>query len=159
MDMKDVFSIVPRTARRDGRLWLENPEKPVAVRPCACFPWTDPRRHISLRDEEDNEAAFVRDLADLDEDSREAIELTLAEIGFVLEITAIHAIEEEFEIRNWDVETRQGPRTFQTEHDEWPWALENGGILIRDVAGDLFLIPSPAALDAASRKLLWAFLD
>ena len=43
--------------------------------------------------------------------------------------------------------------------DEWPRELAGGGILIRDVSGDLYRIGEPAKLDARSRKLLWAYVD
>ena len=66
---------------------------------------------------------------------------------------------EEIEIRTFAVETKQGKRTFQTERDEWPRELAGGGLLIRDVAGDLYAVRDPAALDPQSRKLLWAFID
>ena len=38
-------------------------------------------------------------------------------------------------------------------------ALAEAGILIRDVASDLYLVPDPGALDRTSRRLLWAFVD
>jgi hypothetical protein len=53
----------------------------------------------------------------------------------------------------------QGPRTFQTARDHWPRDLPGGGLLLRDVAGDLYMIADLAALDAASRAALWAFVD
>jgi hypothetical protein len=34
-----------------------------------------------------------------------------------------------------------------------------GGLLIRDVGGDLYRLPAPETLDARSRELLWAFVD
>jgi hypothetical protein len=34
-----------------------------------------------------------------------------------------------------------------------------GGLLIRDVAGDLYHLAEPAKLDKRSRELLWAFVD
>ena len=64
----------------------------------------------------------------------------------------------EIEIRNWQVETKQGPCTFQTKLDDWPHPLGDGTFVLRDVAGNLFLIPDPATLDARSRKLLWPFV-
>jgi hypothetical protein len=88
-----------------------------------------------------------------------ALEQALAEAGFVLEVTRVLDIEEEVEIRQWTVETRQGPRSFQTHLDDWPRGLPNGGILIRDVAGDLYRLASPATMDKQSRELLWAFVD
>jgi hypothetical protein len=88
-----------------------------------------------------------------------AIEQALAEAGFVLEVTRVLEIDEEVEIRQWTVETRQGRRSFQTHLDDWPRTLPNGGILIRDVAGDLYRFTAPAAMDRKSRELLWAFVD
>ena len=80
----------------------------------------------------------MRDPGELDARSRAALEDALAAAGFVLEVTRIHAVEEEVEIRNWRVETRQGPRSFQTRRDDWPRKVSDSGFLIRDVSGDLY---------------------
>jgi hypothetical protein len=114
---------------------------------------------VSLRDDDEEEFALVADLADLDPTSRSALEAALAEAGFVFVVTAIRDVEEEVEIRAWKVDTLQGPRRFQTRLDDWPRELPGGGILIRDVAGDLYHVPEPKALDRRSRQLLWAFVD
>ena len=143
----------------EGRLLAEVGGAPVAVRLRQCFPWSEPRRHLSLRDHEDREVAFVADPAALAPASRAALEQALAEAGFVLEVTRVCSIDEEVEIRQWVVETRQGRRAFQTHLDDWPRVLPGGGLLIRDVAGDLYRLPAPATLDATSRELLWAFVD
>ena len=79
--------------------------------------------------------------------------------GFVMEIESILSVEEEIEIRTFQVETVQGTRTIQTERDEWPRELEGGGLLIRDVAGDLYAVRDASQLDDTSLKLLWVFLD
>jgi hypothetical protein len=131
----------------------------VAVRLRQCFPWSEPTRHLSLRDAEDREVALVADPAALPAGSRVALERALAEAGFVLRITRVRSIDEEVEIRHWVVETAQGPRAFQTHLDEWPQTLPDGGLLLRDVAGDLYRLPTPAELDARSRELLWAYVD
>ena len=145
--------------REDGRLWAVRGEDARAVTVRRLFPWSMPARYVSLRDEEDNEVALVRDVTDLDTDSGAALRQALSEAGFVLAIVRIIEIREEIEIRNWSVETRQGLRTFQTKLDDWPRELPGGGILIPDVGGDLYLVSDPTALDAASRKLLWAYVD
>ena len=59
-------------------------------------------------------------------ESRRALEHALAEAGFVLEVMRVLAIEEEVEIRQWTVETKHGPRSFQTHLDDWPRALPDG---------------------------------
>lgn len=143
----------------DGHLSVVVDGKAVSVRLRQCFPWTEPRRHLSLRDAEDNEVAHVEDPASLPDASRRALERALAEAGFVLEVARVRSIDEEVEIRHWVVDTAQGARAFQTHLDEWPQPLPGGGLLVRDVAGDLHRLPPPAALDAHSRRLVWAFVD
>jgi len=143
----------------DGRLTAVLDQRTVAVKLRQCFPWSEPTRHISLRDSDDREIMLVEDPALLDRESRQALELALAEAGFVLEVTRVMEIEEEIEIRQWTVETKQGNRSFQTHLDDWPRVLPGGGLLIRDVAGDLYRLADPKRLDKKSRALLWAFVD
>jgi hypothetical protein len=145
--------------RPDGRLWAmrAGEARPVVVR--RCFPWSEPGRYLSLRDDDDREFALVRDPAELDDGSREALGAALVAVGFVFAVTRVLALDEEVELRHWRVETRQGPRSFQTRLDDWPRGVPGGGLLIRDVAGDLYHIADPAALDRKSRELLWAFVD
>ncbi len=146
--------------RVDGRLWAlcDGLAQPVKV--TRCFPWSEPGRFISLRStEDDEEVALVREPSELEPASRRALEQSLVESGFVLEIEAIEDVVEEIEIRSWKVRTRQGPRSFQTPRDEWPRQVPGAGLLIRDVAGDLFYIPEPDRLDSKSRKVLWPYVD
>ena len=143
----------------DGRLLARVAGKWVAVRLRQCFPWSEPGRHVSLRDDGDEEFALVDDPAALPPESRRALERALAEAGFVLEVTHVLSIEEEVEIRQWTVETKHGKRSFQTHLDDWPRTLPMGGLLIRDVAGDLYRLPPAETMDARSREVLWAFVD
>ena len=143
----------------DGRLLLSVDGTPVPVRVRECFPWSEPGKHISLRNDDDEEMALVEDPATLADESRRALEQALAEAGFVIEVVRVVAIDEEVEIRQWTVETRDGRRHFQTHLDDWPRVLPMGGLLIRDVGGDLYRLPDPSRLDRRSRELLWAFVD
>jgi len=145
--------------RADGRLWAVRGDVERAVWVRRCFPWSEPARFVSLRDDEEREFALVRDPGELDAASRQVLEEAMAAAGFVFEVTRVTAIEEEVEIRHWRVETRQGGRSFQTRLDAWPRLLPQGGLLLRDVAGDLYHVTDPAALDKQSRALLWAFVD
>ena len=145
--------------RADGQLWAVRGDSERAVWVRRCFPWSEPARFVSLRDDEEREVALVRDPAELDPASRRVLEEAMAAAGFVFEVTRVTAIEEEVEIRHWRVDTRQGTRSFQTRLDAWPRVLPHGGLLIRDVAGDLYHVRDPAGLDKQSRALLWAFVD
>jgi hypothetical protein len=145
--------------RIDGRLWAGLGGEAVPVTLVRCFPWSAPTRLLSLRDEENEEVALVAELDELDEESRAVLAGALLEAGFVLDVVEVDAIEEDVEIRRWKVRTRQGWRCFQTALDAWPREAPGGGLLIEDVAGDLFRIPPPEELDPRSRKRVWAFLD
>ena len=142
----------------DGRLVVLTVGDTRAVVVKRCFPWSEPSRYISLRDADQAEVALVRDPGDLVPASRQALELAMAEAGFVFEVIQVIEVEEEVEIRHWQVDTRQGKRSFQTKLDDWPRALPGGGFLIRDVAGDLYRLPEPEGMDSKSRELLWAFV-
>src|SRR2546430_17573854 len=71
--------------RADGKLWAlrGDAERVVWVR--RCFPWSEPGRFVSLRDEDDNELALVSDPAELDRASRRGVEGGRAAGGFVFE--------------------------------------------------------------------------
>jgi len=142
----------------DGQLWASQNGKDVAVQVSRCFPWSAPNQYVSLRDSDNKEVALIDHLTELDSLSRTAIEKALAEAGFVFVIDNVVAIQADFEIRTWEVITCQGPRKFQTKLDDWPLALPGGGLLIRDVAGDLFFIDDVDKMDGKSQKLLWAFI-
>lgn len=157
-DERSDDEATPLRMSADGRLMAMTARGSIAVRVRQCFPWSEPHRHLSLRDAEDREVLYVEDPTGLSEGSRDALERAVAEAGFVLEVTRVLAVEEEVEIRQWTVETRHGDRSFQTHLDDWPRVLPTGAILIRDVGGDLYRIVV-AEMDKRSRELLWAFVD
>jgi len=144
--------VIPICYAFDGRdLYSPIDEKPKR---------TSPLRLKRIRNIGSNpKVAVVVDPSQLDDQSRSALEAELASAGFVFEVTGVLAIEEEVEIRHWRVATRQGERRFQTRLDDWPLELPGGGLLIRDVAGDLYRLRYPRTLDRRSRELLWALVD
>ena len=143
----------------DGRLWVRKGEEERAVAVRRCFPWSEPGGHVSLRDEDGAELALISHPDDLDQESREALEEALVQEGFVLRVTRIRDVEDEIEIRRWEVDTEQGGRTFQTPLDDWPREVPGGGFVVRDVSGDLYHVAEPGALDRRSRQLLWAYAE
>ena len=143
----------PRLERRcDGQLWLTTDDgETTAVRISRCFPWSARSRFISLRDDERRERWLIENPETLDLAGALArigahewqldltptvehllaegatLEDALVEADFVLELTSIASIDEEIEIRCWDVETSQGRRRFQTRRDDWPRRVPGGG--------------------------------
>lgn len=142
----------------DQRLWLRRGSDVVSVRPVRCFPWSSPDELISLRDADENEQLLVVRAADLDPASAEALARAMLASGFVLRVEAVLSIEVDYEVRSWRIRTSHGSRTFQTRLDEWPWPAPGGGHLLRDLAGDVYYLPALDTLDAATRRLLWAYV-
>ncbi len=143
----------------DGSLRAQRGAETKIVRAVRCFPWSLPDRYISLRDEEDTEVSLVVDVAELEPESRAALETALAEAGFLFDVRRIIHVEEEVEIRTWVVQTERGRRSFQTARDAWPQPLPSGDFLVRDVAGDLYRITEAARADPKSRPFLFAFVE
>lgn len=161
-EAREVLRDLPQQILRrgaDGTLSALRAGAWVSARVVRCFPWSLPGEWYSIRDEAGEELFLLRSTEELDTASRRALEESLAESGFIFDITAVHSQTEESELRRWEVDTLQGRRVFQTGIEEWPTRLPAGGILLKDVAGDLYRIESPAALDAASRKWIWSFID
>lgn len=145
--------------RLDGKLWFVRNGAATPVDIVRCFPWTEPGRFLSLRDVNGVELAFVGELTELDAESRKAMGPGLARAGFVLEVVAVLAVEEDFELRSFVVATRNGERRFQAALDAWPRVLEGGGLVLEDVYGDLYRIAEPSKLDARSLELMRPFID
>ncbi len=141
------------------RLLVEKDGHVTAVHLRQCFPWSRPGEYIALCDEQQREIALISNPAQLDETSRGVFEAALAAAGFVFRVRQLVSMETEFEIRNWKVITQQGPCTFQTVLDDWPRRLPDGGLLIKDVSGNLFAVPPADQLDKNSREVIWGFLD
>ena len=144
---------------KDSRIRVVRDGREIPVNIFCCFPWSAPGDYISLRDDNEEEVAFVSHLADIEKQSRKVLESALEKSGFVMEITSIKNIDEDFEIRNWHVVTRQGVRKFQTKLDEWPYEAPGGGLLIKDLAGDLYFIADSIEMDKNSKKQLWTVSD
>ncbi len=142
----------------DGQLALQTEHGPEAVQISPCFPWTAPGKFLSLRNSEGEELCFLESPEVLDEASRKLLEQEIAQSTGTFLITSIQTLKKEIELRCWEVTTSRGPRSFQTELDEWPRALPDGSFLIEDLFGDLYVISSLDKLDPVSAKLFWPLI-
>ena len=143
----------------DGDLTLFAKGEKTRVNLKPCFPWTTPGKYFSLVNKDGEEVEFVADANTLDDNSKKAVNLSLAEAGFCFQVINIIKVEEEFELRRWWVETQQGHRQFQTKLLDWPRVMPGGGLLVQDVHGDLFYIKDPSRLPSSGKKMLSAFID
>ena len=137
----------------DGRTF-ENLE------PRRLFPVTNVQKYITLLDGDEREVALIRDLADLDEASREALEACFGEFYRVPLITRILEIRARFGSLTFTVETNcGGPVTFRirNRHSDVKM-LRSGRVLVCDANDNRYVIPSLGALDKSSQRLLFPYL-
>lgn len=154
-----ILSELRVTRTSDGRFLAAWAGQQCHVNVTTCFPWSAPTAYISLRDMEGGEVALIPSLDDIDGETRAVLESALQEAAFAFEITSVNTVRKEFEIRQWDVQCAQGPRVFQTKSDEYPQILPPHGLLITDVAGDVYVVQDWTTLDRHSRKELALFVD
>src|SRR5437867_12625843 len=86
-----VASALTLERRADGRLWAVRGGAERAVWVRRCFPWSEPARLVSLRDDEEREFALVRDPAELDPASRRVLEEAMGAAGVVVAIPRVTA--------------------------------------------------------------------
>jgi hypothetical protein len=145
--------------RKDNNLlYVKTEGREIQVHVKQCFPWSSPGTMLSLRDGDDNEVCFIENIDELDSTSRQILRDFLKLSDFVLEVIKIVDIKEDVELRQYDVTTRGGKRRFHTKLDEWPEVLDDGSVLIQDLAGDLFRIKSVEELDPNSQKILSTYV-
>ena len=155
----DEPSTVLRTAA-DGRLHVHVDGRCVPVRLRQCFPWSEPGLHLSLRDDEDREVAIVDDPAD----ARRRVAARARAGARRGGVRARGDPRAGYRRRSRDPavdgrDTSRGRGRSRRTSTIGRATLPNGGLLIRDVAGDLYRLAAPESMDKKSRELFWAFVD
>ena len=139
----------------DLLLQLDDGELRIEVKVELAFPLTVPEDFIVVRDLDGQEVGVIRRLEELDEVSRQVVAEALESSYFVPVITRVRAIEVEFRIPRWEVETNHGDQSFEISSMRADVRqLPDGRILIRDADGNRYEIQSVRKLDSASRALV-----
>ncbi len=145
--------------KQNRQLYLLKGEDEYEIQVKKCFPWTHPLEYLSLRDVEDSEVYLVENLTQLDAESRKNLASYLDKSDYIHEIVKVVDVIEDVELRNYKIATKGGERSIQTRLDDWPSLQDDGGVIIQDLNGDLFRIPTPETLDENSRELLSTYIS
>lgn len=136
----------------DGRCFEE-------LEPRRLFPMSDTDRYITFLDSREKEIAMVKDLAELDEASRRAVEECFFDYYMIPEITKIIGVEDKFGTLKWRVMTDRGEITFsiRNRHSDIK-VLGKDRLLVRDSNDNRYQISDMSSLDKKSMKKIYSYL-
>ncbi len=129
------------------------------------FPVTNPSEFLSVREPDSRkqgrgkEIGMIRRISDFSEDVQSLLREELNRRYFTPSIIKINSVKDKFGYLYFDAATSAGNITFVLNN---PFSniriLEDGRILIKDIDGNVFEIPDPKKLDAASLKKIEIYL-
>lgn len=130
------------------------------LEPRMLFPYTNHTMFITLLSREEKEVGFVRDLEELDEDSRKALEECFREYYMIPKILRVLECEDKFGSLKWKVETDHGIIRFriQNRHSDIKHLYGTKRVIVRDSNDNRYEIPDYTALDPHSSHLLFSYL-
>lgn len=139
-----------------NRLVLKRPgqEDAVDVRIRRSFPWSEPRKKISVRSPDGKELLLIDDLDALPDPQRRFIDEVLADTYFIPRISRIENLDMRFQHQEWRVQTDRGPVTFRVQEREDVRFLGDGRFTVKDADGNLYELPRLNELDEHSRRMI-----
>jgi hypothetical protein len=136
------------------RVTIEDDRSCLRVVPMRAFPISNRDRYISLCDMKGDELGMLRDLHELDRESRKLVEHELWRRYFTPVIRRIISITEKLGIVEWEVETDRGVRTFVTRSLHTSLKETDKGYIIVDMEDNRFEIRDLSDFDPQSVVLL-----
>ncbi|MCQ6558344.1 DUF1854 domain-containing protein [Paenibacillus mendelii] len=119
------------------------------------FPFLYTSQFISVRDAKEEEIGVIRDIAELDEESRAEMERELQFRYFLPRVTRVDSVKHRTDLWIWELQTNLGPTRLVMrnlhEHMQFPGGSR---IVLTDMNGKRCEIGDWKALDSHSRKQL-----
>ncbi len=151
LERTDLYLV--KLTMKDGTVY-ENLE------PRKLFPFSHESMYITLLNSEEREVGFVRDLGELDKNSRAALEECFREYYMIPKILRVIASEDKFGSLKWTVETDRGQIQFRIQNRNSDIKILRGShrVIVRDSNDNRYEIPDYTALDPHSTRLLFSYL-
>ena len=130
-------------------------EKLTDLEPRRLFPVSGLTKYISFLNSEGEEQFIIRDIEELDPESKKALLSALDEYYRIPQITRLVARSEKHKIWMWTVETDKGEYTFEIiNHLQSMKIFHDRRVIIKDANDNRYEIPDVYKLDKRSIKLL-----
>ena len=130
------------------------------LEPRRLFPITDTEHYISLLDDKEKEIALIRNVADLDEASRQVLEDCFREYYMIPKISQVLEIHDKFGVLEFKVMSDRGVIAFRirNRHSDIKNLNGTGRIVIRDSNDNRYEIPCFDDLDRHSKRCLFSYV-
>ena len=136
-----------------------NGEKIDELEPKRLFPFSNPEEYITLVNDDKKEAAVIRRLSDLSEESRRAIDECFAEIYMIPKIKRVLHSEAKFGVLTFTMDTDRGVITFRVRnYNSDIKKLDDGRMLFRDSDDNRYEIQDVSKLDKHSLHVLFPYI-
>ncbi len=125
------------------------------LEPRRLFPVSSLNEYITLLDEKGVEVAVIRELGDIDNDSKQVLNASLADYYLVPQIYKILSVSEKYGTIHWTVETDRGIKQFDIRDRNHDIRIyPDGRVRVRDADDNRYVIADYRALDKHSVKQL-----
>ena len=151
LERTDLYFV--RLTLKDGTVYED-------LEPRRLFPITNQTMFITLLDSHEKELGFVRDLEEIDEDSRRALEECFAEYYMIPKISQVLEIHDKFGVLEFKVMSDRGEISFRirNRHSDIKNLNGTGRIVIRDSNDNRYEIPCFDDLDRHSKRCLFSYV-
>ena len=136
-------------------LTLASGEVISPLEPRRLFPVSSADKYITLLDEDGDEVAIIKDITDLDKESRKATCESLEDYYLVPKIIRIISTGEKYGTLRWTVETDRGIKSFDIRNRNHDIKVfKDGKVRVRDSDDNRYTIENYNELDAHSKARL-----
>ena len=151
LERTDLYLV--RLTMKDGTVYED-------LEPRKLFPFSNQTMYITLLNKDEREVGFVRDLEEIDDDSRRALEACFREYYMIPRITRLIECEDRFGQLKWTVDTDRGEITFtiRNRHSDIKRMWGTNRVMIRDSNDNRYEIPDFEAMDSRSTKKLFPYI-
>ncbi|MCD7827362.1 MAG: DUF1854 domain-containing protein [Clostridiales bacterium] len=119
------------------------------------FPVSGKDNYIAVIDSDGEEQAMIRNVNNLDAESKKVVNECLEEYYMIPRITRFIEMTDKYRIWMWTAETDKGTVKFEIRNPNASIkALSNNRVLIKDANDNRYEIPDYTKLDKRSRKMI-----
>lgn len=124
-----------------------------------CFPFEEPWRYISVLDKDKKEIGIITDIAVFDDDMQEILKNELNRKYYMQTIISVDKLKDRYGFTYWDVTTEYGHANFTLSDTHRNIVkIAEDRLMVVDMDGNRYLIPSVVGLDKGSYKRIELYL-